>query len=138
MLENCTTFAFHSFIKQFKKQKKMATFKGKLEFVNPIEERGTTEKKFKSQTLCVTSEDEVNGQVYTNSLMFQAGERKFDDIKELNLGDEVEVTYATVGNLYTKKDVEGTLKNPNCLNCIVNLNLISITVLKKYEAPFSL
>jgi len=116
----------------------MATFKGKVDFVNPIEERGSGEKKFKSQNFCVTSEDEVNGQVYSNSLMFQVGEKRLDLIKDLNPGDEVDVTYGATGNIYNKKDVEGTPKNPECKNCIVNLNLISLTVLKKYEAPFSL
>jgi len=116
----------------------MASIKGKIEYINPIEERGTGESKFKSQTLCVTSEDEVNGQVYTNSLTIQAGERKIDLIKDLNVGDEVEVVFGMSGRVYTKKDVEGTAKNPDCKNCIVNLNLVSVSVLNKVETPFNL
>lgn len=110
----------------------MATMKGKILFIN--EPKAVTDK-FTTQSFAIDSSFEVNGQMIEGYAGFQATNKKCALLDPLEIGDEVEVTYGVRASTKDKPEVQPTRRNPKSTECYTNLDMTTITLIKKADAP---
>lgn len=106
---------------------------GKVIFITDKEDKSKQAgKQFFVQDVGIETKDEVNGTTYKNVFKFQAKGDDTAKLESVNVGDEVKVEGSIKCSSFKKKpEVALTLKNPDHLDIIVNLQLDDIAVTKK-------
>ena len=108
----------------------MPQITGKIKFIDPAK-RPDEQKDFTVRTFAIESEDEVNGQIYTNAIVMQVVGDRCQLLDSMNIGDEVAANYGVRGIIKVKEGKPTTEKNPSGLD---GFNNITATSIKKTDA----
>jgi hypothetical protein len=103
---------------------------GKVLFINNEETPSSVKPDFKTRTFGLDTSVELNGSVIEGFVQLQTVNDKNKLLDNVNVGDEVKVSYSLKGTKKTKTDLNTSPKNPTNIVVYVNLNAYGIEVIK--------